>query len=523
MNALALLYGGSLRETAYENLFSGKNALSLTLERTAAFPELRKTILLLNEDAPQPPDTPKLEIIRASHWTKRQVLETLSQVSQGFDLSYYAWADCPFLDPGLAKAVMERHIRYAAEYSYADGWPYGLAPEVLAPGVAGILAKILEGKEGPEDREVGRDAIFSVLQRDINAFDIETEISPVDLRFHRLSLSADCRRNLLILTRFSEAGLFSAESTAQEVERIIGERPEILRTLPNFYPIQVARPCPQTCRLCPYPHFSAQERKNDDHAESNRDFIELAEFDALLDRIGAFSGDAVIDLSLWGELGLHPGKTDLIRAVLARQNLSLVIETSGIGWKTAELEALANERRLPRVNGMAPLSWILSLDTQDPARYRDIRGEGYTEAVESAKTLIRLFPEDAYVQAVRVKGFEDDIERFYRSWKDRGAKVIIQKYDSFCGLLPDLEAADLSPVKRRPCWHLLRDMPILINGDVLPCREEPFTGRVLGNVFSESLESIWAKGAVFYQQQCVPMEHYDGICAECNEYYTYNF
>jgi spiro-SPASM protein len=450
-------------------------------------------------------------VVSRPGWTKKTLLHTLSELSAGYDLSYFAWADCPLLDPALAGRIAERHLRYAAEYSYADGWPYGLAPELLSAGTAGILAKILGDEDGP----VERDCLFSVLQKDINAFDIETEISPVDLRSHRLSLAADSRRNLLLLSRLMEAGL----NSAADAERIIAARPDLLRTLPAFYAIQAAGPCPQTCSFCPYPKFGGRAGG----ITKREDFLDPARFAALLDRIVEFSGDAAVDLSLWGELSLHPQKTDLIAAILERPGLSAVIETSGLGWGRAELEGLAEaaSRSAPRKNRMASLSWIVSLDAADSGRYREIRGAGFAEAVECARTLTRLFPRDAYVQALRVKGAEDDIEQFYRSWKDAGANIIIQKYDDFCGALPKLQAADLSPVRRQPCWHLMRDMSVLIDGSVPVCRETSAGAEILGNAFTEDLSLLWDRGAPLYREHCD--NHYQGPCAECDEYYTYNF
>jgi spiro-SPASM protein len=186
---------------------------------------------------------------------------------------------------------------------------------------------------------------------------------------------------------------------------------------------------------------------------------------------------------------------------------------------------------------MAPLSWIVSLDAFDGGRYREIRGPGFTEAADCAKRLLSLFPGSAYVQAVRCKGAEDDIELFYRSWKDQApaggkagqtSRIIIQKYDDFCGALPRLQASDLSPVKRRPCWHIMRDIPVLLDGTVPVCREDlsvldgrAENGAVLGNLFSDSLEEIWERGNVRYREHC--SGNYRGICAGCDEYYTYNF
>ncbi|QQO08412.1 spiro-SPASM protein [Breznakiella homolactica] len=512
MNAIAVLYGGRLSDEAFETVFSGRHALARALEGVSAFPGVTKTVLLGADGREYPGISGNIQVIRAGDWTKKRLLECLGELAAGFDLTYFAWADCPFLDRDLAGAMAERHIRYGAEYSYGDGWPYGFAPEILSPGTAAILAKITGDSDGP----VERDALFSVIQKDINAFDIETEISPVDLRGCRLTLAADSRRNLLLLTRLAGAGLSGAAGAAE----VITGNPELLRTLPAFFPIQVSGPCPQACSLCPYPKFGSVRGTP---ITERADFMDLGQFESILDSIAGYSGDGVIDLSLWGELSLHPEKIPLIKAVLDRPELSLIIETSGLGWSPDDLEAIAGAAAAakPRKNRMAPVSWILSLDAHDPGRYREVRGDGYAEAAGCAKAVLGLFPGDTYVQAVRTKGSEDDTEAFYRSWKEAGAQVIIQKYDSFSGYLPDLQASDLSPLHRFPCWHLMRDLPVLIDGTVRVCREDLEGTCILGNLFTDSIDDIWKKGDELYGAHY--SKKYPGICADCDEYYTYNF
>ncbi|MDR0377688.1 MAG: spiro-SPASM protein [Spirochaetaceae bacterium] len=536
MNALAVLYGGSLTKAAFEKVLFAEPggeavcALTTAIQKTASFPGVTKIILLVGSDFERRAGDAgfaagkEAEVRVLSELNVKTLLRTLAELSRPFDLLYFAWADAPFLDRDLAGKVAERHLRYAAEYSYADGWPYGLAPEILAPSTAGVLAALAEGDQSPVDRE----ALFQVIRKDINAFDIETEISPVDLRSYRLSLTADSRRNLLLLTRFQAA---SGSVCAAGVERLIVEKPELLRTLPAFYAIQVSGPCPQACALCPYPRFPWPRGEA---VTARRDFMDPACFEELLDAAAAFSGDAVIDLSLWGELALHPQKMELIRMVLDRRDaLSLIIETSGIGWKQEELETLARmvQGGRPLRPWTAPpgcLSWIVSLDAAKKERYGEARGPGFEEAVRTAQTLVSLFPQDAYVQAIRLQGAEDDIETFYRSWKDRGAQVIIQKYDDFCGFLPKMQAADLSPVRRHPCWHLMRDMYIFIDGRVSLCREDfsvlagiTDPGNKFSNVFDEPLEVIWSRGEERYREHCAG--RYTGICGDCDEYYTFNF
>jgi len=516
MKALCVLYGGRLEAEAFERVLPGRagneSAFSLAVAAARAFPGVEKTVLLGLQDSGFAGLPPGVETVLRPSWTRKSLLEEISRLSVGFDFTYFAWADCPLLDPSLAGAMAERHLRYKAEYSYADGWPYGLAPEILGPGTAGILAKLSENSDGP----VERDALFFVIQKDINAFDIETEISPVDLRPYRLTLAADSKRNLLLLSR-----LMGEKASITNVEKIIAEKPALLRTLPAFFNIQALGACPQACSICPWPSFGGSVP-----VAERKDFMPKAVFGELLEKIEKFAGDAVIDLSLWGELSLHQERLELIQMVLARPALSLVIETSGIGWKADELKALAVSQAAPRKNHMAPLSWIVSLDAFDAERYKELRGPGFSEAQDCAKTLLSLFPNDAYVQAVRQKGAEDDIEKFYRAWKGENSnQIIIQKYDDFAGALPKMQAADLSPVKRRPCWHIQRDMNILLDGRVPCCREDlaalKGNAGIWGNAFTDDLSLIWEKGAALYNAHC--NAEYLGICALCDEYYTYNF
>ncbi|MCL2764418.1 MAG: spiro-SPASM protein [Treponema sp.] len=520
MNTLLVLYAGNLSSCAFEPLLNGKNAFQMCIEQAAKFPGVGKTVLFAGKDSDFSCLT-GIHFEQRDFWTKRSLLERISQLQDGFDCIYFTFADCPFLDPVLTDAIVQRHIRYKAEYSYADGWPYGLAPEVLSAGTAGILAKILETDGGP----VERDTLFSVIQKDINAFDIEAEISSVDLRCHRLNFCADSKRNIMLINNFLTA-CGNSIPAANDAEQIILQQPAILRTLPSFYPVQVYGGCPQKCAICPYPLYT--------NVSERKDFMECGKFESLLDKIIAFSGDAVIDLSLWGELSLHPEKIKLIEKVLERKELALVIETSGLGWKNAELEECAEmslkAKAAARKSALSPLSWIVSLDTTDSQRYAQLRTSGFAEAESCAKKLLSLFPDDCYIQAVRIKGEEEDTEKFYRYWKEaapnKEKNIIIQKYDDFCGVLEKKQASDISPVIRQCCWHIMRDFPVLIDGDVPLCREnlgvlKGDKSNILGNVFTDSLESIWQNAEKHYREQCE--KTYKGICAVCDEYYTYNF
>ncbi len=431
--------------------------------------------------------------------TDRSLLSALMELARGYDNVYHVFGDCPFLDPELGLRMMENHLRYFAEYTFADGYPFGLAPEIVKTSALPAIAALVKDPPSP----AGRDTLFTLIGRDINSFDLETELSPADLRLLRASLTTDTRRNALLCERLAAGDPRSAE----DVTRILQEKPEILRTLPAYASVQIVEGCPQACFSCPYPIFGGDVLRK-------REAMAPADFDLIAEKIADFCGDAVIGVSLWGEPALHPGFVRLAESVAKRPGLSLLVETSGIGWKD---ETVVEAGRVLEDR----ITWIVSLDAPDEAVYLRVRGPGYAEAVARAEKLIGLFPGRAYVQALRMKENEDGTETFFRSWKEKTPGVIIQKYDHFCGYLPRRKVTDLSPLNRFPCRHLQRDFSVLFDGTVPLCREDLNRSRVLGNIFTGSLPDIWDRGAEPYREHL--RETYTGPCGACDEYYTYNF
>lgn len=546
MKAVVLVFAGNITREAFEPLLEGKSAFRMTLEKAALFPYATNIALFVSDADKSAQQNFKSEIknikmpvqiISAPAWNTKNFLAGLSRASEGFDFSYFIWGDCPFADVELAAAMQKRHEAYPAEYTYADGFPYGLAPEIFSPGTLGVLCAL----NGDAEDYVERDTLFNVLQKDINSFDIETEISAVDLRSSRIMLCADSKRNFLLLRRFIQAGY----RNYNDAENIIQHKKETLRTLPAFFNIQISNVCPVKCAYCPYPLYKNSGAQNEFKDVSNYDteggFISVSKFDTLMNSIVKFTGSAVIDISLWGEAALHPQIVEIADSVLKHEELSLVIETAGLRWNDETLEKLAGMAvKLPqkRSFGTAPLTWIVSLDTNNAENYAALHKDGsggakdFDEALLCAEKLFSLFPGNVYVQAIRAKGNEDDIEKFYKHWKTKTNNIIIQKYDSFCGRLPDLLSADISPVIREPCWHIMRDMYILLDGSVPVCKEDicALQGKgefaLLGNAYTETLEDIWKRGEELYRLHCDIIQNgkqWDNLCAKCDEYYTFNF
>jgi spiro-SPASM protein len=403
------------------------------------------------------PDTGLSALLRAMH----EALEGERDI-------FYLFADTPLIDSGLAAKMYENHRKYFAEYTFADGYPLGLSVEILA---SSILKRLIDLADR-HPAEANRDGLFGLIQKDINSFDLETEISPVDLRMLRVSLSADSKRNHLLLSRVMNEGGRDAAS----VTDIIRRKPEILRTLPAFASIQIASGCPQACSYCPYPASGID-------VLSSREEMRLSDYLSILLKLKELSDDLVVSVSLWGEPSLHSDIAGIISETVSIDGFRLIIETSGIGWSEAVLDEAA---KLPQ----GKIDWILSLDAHERQLYKTLRGSGFDEAFSFFDRARVRFPSHVWVQAVRMAESEEKLESFYRFFKEKTAEegsggIIIQKYDSFCGFLPGVRL----PISRLWSVFLLaskRDLSVLLDGSIPLCREDLKRCHSLGNILSEA-------------------------------------
>lgn len=315
------------------------------------------------------------EVMSRDQWDTRALFEALAIAGKGHKDVYYFYADCPFMDMNIATEMYEDHRKYYADYTFADGYPYGLSPEIVR---CEIIPRLIELADSTP---LLRTSVFDVIKKDINAFDVETKLSPDDLRLLRVSLTTDNRRNLVLVER-----LDSALSSGGSILDILREQGSLLRTLPSFFNIQIVEGCPQNCTYCPYPAVRGPEL-------GKRGQMDPADFAKIVTEIGRVAGDGVVSVSLWGEPSLHSDFFKLASVVDSAPNLELLIETSGLGWDVTVWHRIKEQlQRPPR--------WIVSLDARSPDVYRTLRGDGYQAAHETVGELVRLFPGRVYVQAV---------------------------------------------------------------------------------------------------------------------------
>ena len=457
----------------------------------------------------------------------------------------FSFIDLPFLNKELSQKILDFHINYKAEYTFADGYPYGFAPEALNAGTIGILAELSKSTQKTlGEQPVTRESIYNLIKTDINSFDVETVISDTDWRLLRLAFHCGKKDNFVqckALTQASEAAGIEEGAGVEDLSALAAKNPACLKTIPGFYNIQIADAVSYDSVYLPY--FAAYTEKNKTsplaQESTNLPFMPFDKCSNLIEKIAAFSENAVISLSAWGEPLYHPDFLKIVEKILSYRGLSVFLETDGqlvnpeLCQKLAEIAAKAEKRS----HQWQKIMIAVSLDAVTEATYQKLHKKSpegaFQKAVNALAMLQQALPGCVYPQFVRMNENEEELEAFYRYWNEKtnpsGGNLIIQKYDDFAGLLPPCKPADLSPLERDPCWHLRRDLTILTSGEVPLCRACVLAGshcggKSAGNVFVEELEEIWHKSDRLlenhikknYSENCVN-------CEKCDEWYTFNF
>ena len=467
----------------------------------------------------------EVKTLQAKGWTSGDLMAAVaSSVKEaGADFLVLANAAAAFLDLPLTKKLIQDHVEYKAEYTFADGYPAGFAPEIVDAGAAAIMAELCKTASAEAAKKpLSKDSVFDIIKGDVNSFEIETEIASADYRLLRMDFLCLNKQNALAAESLSKKLAASGKQSLLELDKKnLGEENvlaickeaaaevSVLKTVPAFYNVQIEG------RACAKNSFSPYKSRDER--------MDFSSFEALVQKIKEFSGEAVVSRSLFGEAALHPDFDKfLIRARGA--GLGVFVEIDG-GLLPSFLGGGAYKNILASLDAEArkKVYFAVCLDAASQKTFGNFHQGSLEEAAAAVQKLSADFSE-TYPQFVRVKDNEDELEAFFRFWSDEnspsGGKIIVQKHDNFCGLLPDLKPADLAPLNRTPCWHLRRDMDILLDGSVPLCRDL-FLKEPLGNAFSQELCDVWKKKDALLAEHI--QERYGDSCGKCDEWHVFNF
>jgi spiro-SPASM protein len=393
--------------------------------------------------------------------------------------------------------MISLHTGEFAEYTYGEGFPVGIAPEIVKVDLFPKLASLLE-KENPD---AVRDSIFTGLSKEINSFDIETYFAKEDLKLMRIELTTSSKRNVLLVERVIKN--LGISCGYEKFCNYISENPAVLRTTPSYIEMEITS---EHNGECIYSPLSGLTRKA---GNMNYD-----DFRVVLDKVRTFTDSCHVALSMWGEPLSHGDIKNIIEYTIQDKKTNLILETDGVLFDPDFSDFVSGL-------GAENLHVIFEVDAVGFETYKKIRGGDLNKVERNIRYLLSKKMPNLYVQLVRLAENESEMLKFFDMWEKEGAKVIIQKYNSYAGLLPDLTEYDLSPLERMPCWHVLRDMVVLHDGSVPRCKQDVNCLYPLGNLLQEDISDVWERGAPLYLEHCE--KNFDKYSSKCDEYYTFNF
>ncbi|NIZ40892.1 spiro-SPASM protein [Entomospira entomophila] len=414
----------------------------------------------------------------------------------------YADAQAPLFDSQLLQDMLKTSQKYRVQYHFAEGYPKGWSFPIIDSRILPLLLP-LTVNSAVRYQDASSNFFFEIMRPKLNDFDVETSLSPKDFRLLRIDLRRNNKSNNAICHTFHNNQIITMQDLLVHAEELT----QLSMALPAYYNFQISGNCPQKCLYCPYPRLNSF---------NNGKMLDISTFQSLLEKIVAFSGEAVIGLSLLGEPSLHPDLSKIIQLVLSHPSLTLHIETSGIGWQEESIHTLSmlDSKRL---------SLIVSLDGLNSHEYLQIRGNQFQEVQQFIDKLIQIphLKDSLWIQRIRINELEDGLQQFYLTMKERHPQLIIQKYHDYAKTLEQNLQIDLSPIHRHPCWALKREVSIYPDGIVHLCRVDIHAEHVLGNVYHDSLEDIWHRIQEIFLQHA--NHTYPTICQNCDEYYIYTF
>lgn len=416
-----------------------------------------------------------------------------------FDEIFFAYflGVSPLLSLELSRELEVRHARYLAQYSYSENLPKGIVPFFLSREFVISI---------PDTTKV---SVHEYLLKNLNHYDTEIFFQEPDLRQFRFDFSLSDLRSLKISEFFLK---INQNIEYKELLQTLLSNPNGFRLAPSYIEMELYRGCESFCTFCPRQFISNEK----DNSRLSHEFIQKF----LNDLEATFPYPVTICLGGMGEPFLHPEINSIIGTILKYTHLKeLIIETALYTDITKFLESIPNFEA-----NKTKLSIIVNLTTLNESRYKEIykNKTNVKSILEKINAIANtLGKSNIHVQIIKIKEVEDEIENYFTFFEKIGINVILQKYNSFAGLMPEKRVSDLTPIKREFCWHLNRDLYITSNGGVNVCKQ--VLQEEIGNLNTESIFNIWAKGMrAFSDSITANHEKINAPCLTCDEWYTFN-
>jgi spiro-SPASM protein len=404
--------------------------------------------------------------------------------------------DTPFADINIIKEMLTLHVETFAEFTYSENLPQGFACEIISSELVSMLP----------DTEQETLSLSKVVKSNINQFDVELFYKDPDIRNKRISFRSSIPRDKLIMEKIYAV---NNNPTYTETAEIVQTKPEICFITPSYIEVELTGNCTMQCIFC------CRDKLSHKRENMNPDL-----YKKLLSDMNQFNLPYTVCLGGVGEPLLHENINDLLKFTITQSQVErLIIETNGIHIDNKFIEIMESPQG-------SKISVIVNINGYNNETYLKIHGQNeFDKALFNIERLAKFNTDSkkVYLQIMKINETEEYLDTFYDFWEEKNFPIILQKQNTYLGLIEDRRYSDLTPIDRTPCWHLLRDIFVLADGKVPFCKQDINCECQIGNANEESLQDIFSKMYPLYEQNFKGDYPKKPNCADCDEWYTYNF
>lgn len=427
-------------------------------------------------------------------------LNNIYKESENYDNIIYIPGNMPLFNEDETVKLTKIHEENISYFSYGENYPSGIVPFIIRRTAFEKLFNIIKTK----DIKVSENAINNIVFVDPNFFEIEILISEHDMRYYRLSLFADSKRNSILIKKLINYKNYN------EMVKAIEENPSIRRTLPSYLEIDINN---RQNVLNKY-LLKNEVIKNELSKEEKN--ITLDEFKTIYDKLYNFCGDLNMSIGSYYEPLLNKDVFDILEYSTRNKNVNVYLETNALlldSDNAKKLLSMQSERN--------NLYVIIHLDTVEEDVYNKIYDNGDIKTIMSNIDYYLLRePKNTYLQITKQKDNFDYLASYYKYFDKYKVDIIMQKYYNYRGIIDDNRVGDMAPIINIGCWHLARDLFIDSYGDIYICRFDINKEKKIASIYEEDIDNIWKTlENYFIDNVCKKLD----FCKNCDEWYLYNF
>jgi len=451
-------------------------------------------------------------------------IQLIKNIFNDKNISSVYYLDSIFGIPDLVLTgkLFDIHNEYSADYSFIENAPPGLTGVFFNRSLfeAMQLEKSEKSDTGETENTIPNSLpvpLREYIEKNINHFHVEIHYEHPDLRILRLDYSGKTARSIQSVGEvFEKCG--EVKDYYIELEGIYKKEPGLLRHFPSYIEVEIFGDCKYACSFCP--------RQFTDNLNSHS--LTLQDIQKVIDYAKTGFDDTCISLGGLGEPLEHPEIIKILEKLLSEDSIPMVIlETNGRYLDNLfnnKDSSILNHPELKKLRIVVNINSLKNYETLHGVKTEDKNAvlENLQKCAMEFKTRDKFLAKNIFIQTLKILDNENDLDEIYDLADKTGISFLLQKYNSWAGLMPEKRVSDMTPLERFFCWHLRRDLYIRANGNVAFCKQDIQNQRTRGNIKKDSLEKIWDTGKKDWVENYTRQYAETPDCAKCDEYYTFN-